>query len=102
MFRKECLSFATNRELYPDTTVWDAQYVRVITDVNAGTVDVRVAACRDGGSKIDVTYTLTGLGDAGNAMVESMLQEVEYAEMMMHWQAAINEYREKIDGHFGR
>jgi hypothetical protein len=35
-------------------------------------------------------------------MVESMLQEVEYAEMMMHWQAAINEYREKIDGHFGR
>ena len=79
-----------------------AKYVRVTPGANAGTVDVRVAPNGDGGSKIEVTYTLTGLSDAGNENVETMLGETEYAEMMVHWQSAINQSRDKIDEHFGR
>ena len=85
-----------------DKTKTHAQYGRVTPGANTGTVDVRVAASFVGGSTIDVTYTLTGPGDAGNAMVHSMLQEADYAAMMTHWQAAVDESREKIQGHFGR
>lgn len=79
-----------------------AKYVRVTPAANAGTVDVQVMSNESDGSTINVTYKLTGLSEAGNKNVEEMLSEPEYAEMMVHWQSAINNSREKIDAHFDK
>ena len=79
-----------------------AQYVRVTPGANTGTVDVHVVSDGNGGSTVNVTYTLTGLSDVGNESIESMLDESAYSEMMEHWRGAIEENRDKIDAHLGR
>lgn len=77
-----------------------AQYVRVTPEANTGTVDVQVVSNGSGGSTVNVTYTLTGLSDAGNEKVENMLRESEYSAMMENWRSAINESRDRMDNHF--
>ena len=84
------------------TTDRHAKYVRVTPGANTGTVDVQVAPNGSGGSTVNVTYELTGLSDAGNEKVKEMLGESEYAEMMKHWQEAIDTSRDRIDAHFGK
>ena len=79
-----------------------AQYVRVIPEVNNGTVDVSITSNGKGGATVNVAYRLTGLSPAGNAVLKESFSEPNYAEMMEEWRAMISGSREKIDDHFGR
>lgn len=82
-----------------DTAGRQAQYVRVTPGKNAGTVDVRVAPNESGGSRVSVTYQLTGLSPAGNADLETSFSETAYSEMMKDWRDAINASRENLHEH---
>lgn len=85
-----------------DTESRQARYVRVTPEANAGTVDIAVTANGKGGSTINVTYQLTGLSEAGNKDIESLLNEAAYKNMMQDWQSMINESRAQIEAYFAK
>lgn len=62
--------------------------MRVSPGIRAGTVDVRVSAQGSAGATAIVTYELTGLSDAGNAMVADFDAKA-FAAMMNDWEKAI-------------
>lgn len=85
-----------------DTESRQARYVRVTPDADSGTVDISVTSNGRGGSTINVTYQLTGLSEAGNEGVESLLNDKNYTKMMQDWQSMINESHEQIKAHFAK
>jgi hypothetical protein len=72
----------------------DAEYVRVTPGSRMGTVRVRCRAEGESGSRIIVTYTLTALSEAGNAVLAD-LTESHYARMLEDW-------RQRVTGMLGR
>ncbi|MEM9302922.1 MAG: SRPBCC family protein [Pseudomonadota bacterium] len=85
-----------------DVGAGHAAYARVTPGLHTGTVDVSIAENGSGGSRVTVTYQMTGLSDHGNGEVERSYNEVAYAEMMTHWQSLIVEHAAAIDAHLGR
>ena len=85
-----------------DTEAGHARYVRTTPGVDTGTVDVMVTSNNTGGSKVTVTYQVTGLSDRGNANVESFLDKGKYARMMKDWKRLVEDNRDKIDAHLSK
>lgn len=84
-----------------DTKTRKARYIRVTPDADTGTVYVSVADNGNGGSKVNVTYQLTGLSKKGNEQVEKFMNATQYAIMMEDWRSMINQNRDKISDHLG-
>lgn len=66
-----------------------ASYARLVEGSNMGLVDVRCTDEGNGGSRVQVTYTLTGLGAEGEAFVSRFLAPEHYAAMLTDWQRAL-------------
>jgi len=74
-----------------DRSAGIAEYARVtpgnrLPGNRLGTVHVRSTPSADGGTEVDVTYRLTALSEAGEAVLGA-LTEAAYAEMLADWQA---------------
>lgn len=71
-----------------------ASYARLADGTNMGLVDVR---CTDehAGARVQVTYTLTALSDAGRAFVAHFLAGPHYRAMLEEWRAAVSVALEK-------
>ena len=80
----------------PQQTVWvmtDAEpdrvrYARIVANVDAGTVEVRLAEAGPGRTTVTVTYDLTALGAEGAAAIEDFA--ASYDETIAHWGHAID------------
>ncbi|MCQ3932713.1 MAG: SRPBCC family protein [Chloroflexi bacterium] len=66
------------------------QYVRFLPDLLLTTIDIQCLAMGDK-TRVTVTYTRTGLSEAGNAKLASITAE-SYREQMAFWQHAIEHY----------
>lgn len=66
-----------------------ASYARLAEGANMGLVDVR---CTDehAGARVQVTYTLTALDDAGRASVAHFLAGPQYRVMLEEWRMAVS------------
>ena len=72
-----------------DPAQGEAEYVRVTPGSRMGTVRVRCR--REGeGSRVIVTYALTGLSPAGNAVLSDLTPQ-KYTDMLAKWKAEIVE-----------
>jgi hypothetical protein len=72
-----------------DPSAGRASYARLAEGSSMGLVDVR---CTDGqaGARVQVTYTLTALSDAGRAFVAHFLAGPHYRAMLEAWRAAVS------------
>ena len=57
-----------------DSVALEAEYVRVVPDSRLGTVVVRCRGGTDGDTDVEVTYSLTGLSDAGNQVLAAVTE----------------------------
>ena len=72
-----------------DPAVGRARYARTTPGVDTGTVEVRVSPREGGGSKVEVTYRVTGLSEEGNAHVAETYSEAHYPLMMEEWRRLV-------------
>lgn len=72
-----------------DPSTGHASYARLAEGANMGLVDVR---CTDelAGARVQVTYTLTALNDAGRRYVAHFLAGPHYHAMLEEWRAAVS------------
>jgi hypothetical protein len=66
-------------------------YARVAPTSHAALLTVQCAKVPDGSTSANVSYSLTALGEAGNAFL-AHLDEAHYRQWMSSWQDAINHY----------
>ena len=66
-------------------------YVRMHPATHVARIDIACSADAERGTRAQVTYTFTGLSEAGNAYVETFT-EPHYAEWLRAWEDAINHY----------
>ena len=66
----------------------EAEYVRISPGSRMGTVKVRCRADGDDRTRVIVTYALTGLSVAGNAVLTDMTAE-KYGQMLAEWRGWI-------------
>lgn len=85
-----------------DTKTHHALYMRTTPEQDIGTVDVRLTPNGKGGSTVQVSYQLTGLSNAGNDNLQTLLDSKNYAQMMKDWQAMIISSTKNIEGHFAK
>jgi hypothetical protein len=71
-----------------DPVGFKASYARLAAGSNMGLVDVACAP-EESGSRIQVTYTLTGLNAAGDAYVREFLSPSHYEGMIEEWSEAL-------------
>lgn len=64
------------------------QYVRFAPKHHIATIDIVVAE----GVQVQVTYTVTGLSEAGHQYIKTEFSEDAYRHQMLHWQQAIDHY----------
>ncbi|HSM13606.1 MAG TPA: SRPBCC family protein [Thermoanaerobaculia bacterium] len=65
-----------------------AEYARITPGNRLGTVHVRSTPGAEGGTEVDVTYRLTALSEAGEAVLGA-LTEAAYAEMLADWRTKV-------------
>ena len=82
----EAIWYITKHE--PDSGV--VEMIKITPQVTAVKLTVRLHAA-EAGSEAVVTYTLTSLGQEGDAVVASFT-EAYYEEFMREWEAQINHY----------
>lgn len=63
-------------------------YARLAQGSNMGLVDVVCSAAGDGGTRVSVRYTLTGLNERGQAFVSDFLEPKQYARMIEEWRVS--------------
>jgi hypothetical protein len=66
----------------------EVEYARVTPGLHAVTIEIACAPSA-GGTEAMVTYTLTGLSEAGNAFIEREFSEEGYPHMLGQWEQAI-------------
>ena len=71
-----------------DPSAGRASYARLVEGSNMGLVDVHCAN-ESRGARVQVTYTLTGLDDAGRAVVADFLDAGHYRAMLEEWRQAL-------------
>lgn len=69
-----------------------ASYVRIAEGSNIGIIDVDCVALGPTRARIDVTYTLTALGEAGDGFVGEFLDEGTYRASIESWKSLIDAY----------
>lgn len=76
-----------------DEENYDAEY----TVFSHHVVIVVYVNCRAAGDKTEaeITYTLTGLTDAGNEAARGKTEDAAFTEYMNEWEVSINNYLEK-------
>lgn len=77
-------------------TRWDpaqgrVEYVHVSQGRDVTEIDIRVSGPEAGPTRVEVTYTWTGLSRAGNAFVEGQTEEA-FARMIDEWQEELAHY----------
>jgi hypothetical protein len=75
-----------------DNVQHHVQYVRFLPDLLLTTINIQCVE-KNGQTAVTVTYTRTGLSDAGNRKLEVFTADA-YQEQMAFWQKAIEYYLE--------
>lgn len=73
---------------HSDAAARTIQYARITPHVQAVIIDVACTEHSEVESEVKVSYTLTGLSEAGNQRIEAFA--ATYEAMMGEWQAAVN------------
>jgi hypothetical protein len=95
--------YATDVEGEKDDTIWvvtkyDAgarviQLVYFVPGVRVAKLEMAVSADGASRSRVGITYTNTGLSEAGNAEIQANFESTEsFARRMSLWQGAMNHY----------
>lgn len=71
-----------------------ARYARVTPGSRSTMIDVRCHQAGEGQCEVEVTYTLTGLSEAGNAVIDSFV--AEYRAMIDGWREKILEHLQRM------
>lgn len=71
-----------------DSEALQAEYVRVVPESRIGTVAVCCRGIPGDRTRVEVTYAITSLSEAGNRALESFTERA-YAEMMADWRDRI-------------
>lgn len=66
------------------------QYVRFTPNLYVTLIEIRYIPA-DKVTRVQVTYTITGLSEAGNQLIEKYTPE-DYQRRMKHWQDSISHY----------
>lgn len=67
------------------------EFVRITPDAAVVQFDIKLRDNGDGTTDAEITYTFTGLTEAGNAYVESFANE-KFIGFMSWWEKAMNHY----------
>jgi hypothetical protein len=65
-------------------------YARLMREISIGLVDVACSEPADGGTEVNVRYTLTGVSWQGRAFVQEFLGADRYRSMLGEWRSAIS------------
>ena len=76
-----------------DDQACETDFARITPDSRAAYVTVRIEDGDKHTSRVDITYTITALSEAGNKFVENFTEE-NFIKDMKFWETTMNHYLE--------